>query len=565
MKRRSTFIPSPDVDYDPSEIKISHQKLSFAGLNAAREERITLGLKEIPKEIVEILQKSDDLRVRWVSEQEYQKSSPYLSTLPPGLHVHYTPLENSRDEGEELCSLLKRFFSPSLRCSTIDASFSRSHIILEQPTSTGPLQYYSLLPSIKTLVAYIQRNICPPTDVVCTHSAALLNIASYIDIDYDHISHALSLAVYWSKPPAVLVDPIGEWTTYDHWNLAIEQGPSSPSTRNELGVLRATPEPPPATSPGEIQMEGFLTVLGQDESPKGTLFSFQSRHQSLSPTQVESQQYTITFDTPTGLHPTMRITFPSLSSSTSSSAPQPPINAPPDSICTLNTYLLLPSVLFPDQYVFPTDPATPDPLFTSAHNIQILRHLSGELDLEIPDYVVHQWGSAMLLELSTTNNTQSTSPQPEYTVTIPLHLRYLPPSPTGYRKITVPHPTLFWACTLPTDSAVNFHVNPFDRVYLGYDSLFDANTIFYHLEPYRNSKVGAAGKTKLVSDIEVPVLNEGTLGFKGVEWVTGVSVLVGFLYVAVVVVRGILSGGGSASGKDKMAAQGKAKKLKKVQ
>lgn len=543
MRRRSTFIPGPSVDYDPSEIKVNGQKLSFAGLDAAREEKLTLALKELPYEIVQVLEQSHELHVRWVSEEKYQKSSPYLSSLPSGLHVHYTPLSDTKEDDEKLCHLLKKLFSPSLRCSTTEASFSRPHIISERFASGATLQYYSLLPSIKNLVTYIQRNICEPSDVVCTHSAALLNIAAYIDIDYDALSHTVSLTTYWSKPPEILMDPVGEWTTYNHWNLAIN---GVPTDRNELGILRASAELSPAASPGELQMEGFLTVLGQDDAPKPTLFSFPSRHQSLLSSQAQAQQYTVSFDQPTGLHPTLRITFPS----SSSSLLDAPSNRPTDSTCALHTYLTLPSVLFPDQYAFPQQ--HPDPLFTSAHNILTLHSLSGELDLEIPDYATQKWGSAMLLELATPANSSSTGTTP-WSITIPLHLRYLPPSPSGYRTVTIPHPLLFWACT--ADDGTKFPVNPFDRVNLGYDGLFGPRTMFFHLEPKAE---------RLVESIKVPVLNEGVMGFNRVEWVTGCLVLGGFLYVAVLVLRGIWRGtGGSASAKGNV--QGKDKGLKKVQ
>ena len=55
MRRRSTFIPSPGVDYDPSEVKVEGDHLSFAALKAAREERLTFGLNELPAELVEVL------------------------------------------------------------------------------------------------------------------------------------------------------------------------------------------------------------------------------------------------------------------------------------------------------------------------------------------------------------------------------------------------------------------------------------------------------------------------------------------------------------------------------
>lgn len=541
MRRRSTFIPSPGVDYDPSEVKINDQHLSFAGLKAAREEKLTIGLSELPEEIVRILEKSHELHVRWVSEEPYQKSIPYLSSLPSGLHVQYTPLDNHHED-EEICQLLKTLFSPSLRCSTPDLSFSRPSIVSERFASSASMQYYALLPSIQQFVSYAQQTVCQRSDKICNHDIALLNLASYIDLDYDALSHALSITTYWSKPPPVLMDPIGEWTTYDHWNLVVD---GSPSDRNELGILRPSTELSPAAEPGDIQLEGFLAVLGQDSNPKPTIFSFPSRHQSLPSNQATAQQYTTSFDQPTGLHPTLRIIFPNASSLST-----PPLTKPEDSTCALHTYLTLPSVLFPDEYAFPTN--QPDPLFTAAHNILTLRSLSGEKDLEAPDYNVQKWGSAILLELATPPpSTNSTSQSPStWSIKIPLHLRYLPPTTDSHTTITIPHPTLFWACT--ADSGTKFTVNPFDRVNLGYDGLFGPRTMFYHLEPrvYEGSR--------LVEEVKVPILDTRRMGYTVTELVTGLVVLGGFLYVAIKVVREIFKG---ANGTGRKGESG----IKKVQ
>lgn len=542
MRRRSTFIPSPGIDYDPSEVKINDQHLSFAGLKAAREEKLTLGLSELPEEIVQVLANSHEFHVRWVSEAPYQKSSPYLSSLPSGLHVRYTP-RGDQHEDEEICQLLKKLFSTSLRCSTPNLSFSRPQIISERFASAASLQYYTLLPSVQQFVTYIQRTACQSSDRVCNHTVALLNLASYIDLDYDALSHALSITTYWSKPPPVLMDPIGEWTTYDHWNLAID---GSPSDRNELGILQASAELSPAAEPNDIQLEGFLTVLGQDTTPKPTIFSFPSRHQKLPPQQATTQQYTTTFDQPTGLHPTLRITFPNPSALSTH-----PLTKPNDSTCALHAYLTLPSALFPDEYAFPT--TTPDPLFTAAHNILTLRSHSGEKDLEAPDYNIQKWGSAILLELATPPPTNPNTNTTSWSITIPLHLRYLPATANSHTPITIPHPTLFWAC--PADDGTKFTVNPFDRVNLGYDGLFGPRTMFYHLEPL--SSRGLEG-SRLVESLNVPVLDTRGFGFGAVELVTGLLVLGGFLYVAGKVVREIVGGSRKvARGGDKSAMKKK--------
>lgn len=506
MRRRSTFIPSPGVDYDPSELKINGRHLSFAGLKAAREERLTLALKELPTEVVEILENSHELHIRWVSEEPYDKFGAYLSSLTPGLHVHYTP---SKENDDQLCPLLQKLYSSSIRCITANATFTRPDILSERFSSSASLQYYSLLPSLKQFVAWIQRNVCTASDVVCKHNAALLNLASYVDCDYDSIAHALTVTAYWSNPPAVLMDPVGEWTTYDHWNMAID---ASPNDKNEVGLLQSSSAP----EPSELQLEGVLTVVGEDTEPKPVMFSFPSRHHGLQSHQAHTQRYSVTFDQPTGLHPTMRIRLPSTLNL------QEPKDKPADSTCVLHSYLTLPSVLFADEYAFPTSDL--DPLFTEAHNIISLRSYSGERDLEAPDYATQKWGSALLLELATPQSASAKASEHPWDIKIPLHLRYLAPTPGGKQTVEIPWPIMFWACT--AEEGTKFTVNPFDRVNLGYDGLFGPRTMFYHLEP----RVPEGGR--LIEKIDVPVLDTDIISHGMAEILTMTLVIGGFLWVS---------------------------------
>lgn len=513
MRRRSTFIPAPDVDYDPTEVKVDGDHVSFAGLKAAREEKFTFGLRELPAELVDVLQNAHELHVRWTSEDAFEKRGPYLSSLTPGLHVHYTP--GSKQNDVNLCPLLKQVFSADLRCESANESFTRPDILSERFTSAAALQFHSRVPSLSRLVAWLQKNICDASNVVCRHDVALLNLADYVDFDFDSISHALTITAYWSKPPAVLMDPIGEWTTYDHWNLAVD---GLANDRNEIGILRTNP----GQESAQLQMEGFLTVVGEDSAPKPTMFFFPSRHHSLSESQRKNQQYQVTFDSPTGLHPTMRISF------SSGLGLVEPADSADDSTCGLHAYLTLPSVLFADEYAFPTTDF--DPLFTEAHNILSMRSLSGERDLEAPDYVIKKWGSALLLELATPEHDTNKSSTP-WGVTVPLHLRYLEPTQGGLQDVTIPWPILFWACT--SDEGTKFTVNPFDRVNLGYDGLFGPRTMFYHLEPQ------VAKEQRLIETLRVPVLDTTQMSFGAAELSTMALVIGGFLWVAWTVVREI--------------------------
>ena len=95
---------------------------------------------------------------------------------------------------------------------------------------------------------------------------------------------------------------------------------------------------------------------------------------------------------------------------------------------------------------------------------------------------------------------------------IPLHLRYQPPSAGGTTEINVPWPAVFWAC--PVDEGVVLDGNPFERKGLGYDVMFDKQSVFYHWQP----EVSHPRQT-LVETLKVPVMD-----LEETTWVEGGTV-----------------------------------------
>ncbi|KAJ5251553.1 hypothetical protein N7489_001963 [Penicillium chrysogenum] len=529
MKQRITFIQRVDAGFDPQQAVLTASSLSVRGLDAAREDRITVGLDELPEEFRAVLEQSHELHLRWASERSFDAVPPFSSRVSPGLHVHYTPLE-SESSSEALCTLLRTVVAPTKdaqykdclkqevfydysipfegttwicsACVRSDPETAIQDSFITPPLrstqfASASLQYYTYLPSIQSLVRYIQTTVCGHSRAdgpECHTRADALLSADSVDIDYDSVSRALTVSGLWTSPPT------GGWT--DQFRK-----PASAADQIEFGLLGADA----GLEPEEIKMGGLLAVVGLDEKLKPTMFSFPSRHQSLP----EPSTYAVSFASPTGLHPTMSISTPR------SSLKRPP--APSDTTCALHTYLTLPSTIFGDQYQL----ATTDPLFLESHNLVALRALAGEMDLEAPDWVVQRWGSNWLLELSTPRETEdaTTTPDPSnWTATIPLHLRYLPPSETGHRTAHIPWPVVFWACTAEDDT--NMGVNPFDRTNLGWDSLFHPRTLFYQLQP--------AGD-RLVEEVDVPVLRlEGGDGYfqgKHIELGTCVFISLGFMWV----------------------------------
>ncbi|KAL8863388.1 MAG: hypothetical protein Q9178_000069 [Gyalolechia marmorata] len=318
---------------------------------------------------------------------------------------------------------------------------------------------------LRDLVTYVQQKLCPKHDYECSRAAERLENAAYIDLDYDAYSRDIILTSFHHKSPGS-----------EGWDEQVKRRQNS--ARTEVGVF-ASQE---ATEPEELSFGGYSTVIGEDEKPKPTRFSFPSRHHAVP--LVSGSTFFTTFPTPTGLHPTLRLSFPS------------PIS-PPNQGCALHTYLTLPSSLFVDKYQLSS------PNFLASKNLHAIHALSGETDLEAPEWVTRKWGSTLLLELAPhiPNRTKPNTQNPTWHVDIPLHLRYLPPAPGGTTSIDVPWPIVFWACPAEEDTQLDSG-NPFDRVDLGYEALFNSRTIFYHFQPLPEGEGG-----RLVERVQVPVMD----------------------------------------------------------
>jgi len=252
----------------------------------------------------------------------------------------------------------------------------------------------------------------------------------------------------------------------------------------------------------------LLSMDSANANQAQTLFSFPARHHPLPP---ESHASLVTaFKPPTGMHPVLELSFPTA------------LLRPPRGGCGLHAYLTLPSYLFIDRYQLS------DPLFLASHNLKGLRALSGATDLEAPDWVIDAWGSAALLEIA---EPPATSGNREWTVSIPLHLRYLAPgseTPHGKRLVPVPWPTVFWACT--AEEGLKFASSPFDRINLGFDGLFGPRTLFYQIPQVKGSEA--------YTNLDVPILDANQS--KWVETGTVVFIVFGTLWVTWTLFRRLL-------------------------
>ncbi|KAF2490460.1 PIG-X-domain-containing protein [Lophium mytilinum] len=485
MRQRITYIVHDPDEFNPDKLHVFDDSFSLVSVDAAKEHRLTFSLSELPQELYRVLRQCHELHIRWASEQAYSTIPPFVSHISPGLHAFFTP---QKDRSPDLlCPTLKKIFGDSLECQSPKESFVNMPVLSGRFSSSSTSQFYQLLPSLDDLVTYIQQSLCPKSDFNCQAKASTLGSATYVDFDYDTISHALILNAFWAREPSE-----GSWTE----SISLQKEGDT----IEVGVLTSEK----AVDNEDLAFSGFLTVVGEDAKPKPTRFHFPSRHHPL-PKSASSPPltYATSFKQPAGLHPSLTLSFPASSLT------------PPDETCALHTYLTLPSVLFIDKYQLS------DPLFLASLNLVFLRSISGATDLEAPDWVVSQWGSAALLELAIPPQHDSAPQDGDWEVSIPLHLRYLPPNhnKTGLESSATPWPVVFWACRAEEGSKMT--VNPFDRVNLGYDGLFGPKTMFYHVPP---ADVGG-----LVERIDVPVLDLDRAGY--VEWGTVAAVVLGVAWV----------------------------------
>lgn len=81
MRRRTTYITDPCRAVNPKDIQVDGNQFLLGAIKAAREERLTLGLNDLPKEVAEVLQDSHELHIRWAPEHVFTTITPFLSRI----------------------------------------------------------------------------------------------------------------------------------------------------------------------------------------------------------------------------------------------------------------------------------------------------------------------------------------------------------------------------------------------------------------------------------------------------------------------------------------------------
>lgn len=228
----------------------------------------------------------------------------------------------------------------------------------------------------------------------------------------------------------------------------VPKGAASPSV--ELGLFHINQD---ASSPDDLALEG-ITYAGQI---RPAMFHVVPRHlqaeAALNATLVA-----------TGLHPTVQLSLNATDA--------------PAGNCELYLQWNLPKSVFLDPYQLPAA-------------IRPILH-SGNLDLELPEYAVDEWGQLMFAAVDLS------SP-----VEVKLHLRYQQPGHDAVVEVPLPH--VFWGC----DHADPVQLNtPFDVFGAGYQHLFTNDTVFHHVQPGSTMAVdvpagSASGTTGVVTTAAV--------------------------------------------------------------
>ena len=125
MRQRITFLQEPQDSIDPKLLKVTKNAISTKELKAAREDRVTFGLDELPQELYRVLKASHELHIRWISTNNFDTIAPLVSRLSPGLHVFYTPQRNSNNSWvrDQMSRRSVLIFNRSLLCPSLKKVF----------------------------------------------------------------------------------------------------------------------------------------------------------------------------------------------------------------------------------------------------------------------------------------------------------------------------------------------------------------------------------------------------------------------------------------------------------
>lgn len=207
-----------------------------------------------------------ELHIRYSAPHRNARSLPPLvSRLPGGLHVFFTP----RDESKELplCRLVNGLVGSEKKgeCVSVEESFSRPNVLSERFAGMASWQYFASGSDAtgERMADSVLGKLCPARggDAVaedgCRVQFGRAQEAMYVDLDFDAIGQAVTITGAWS-PFSSRERPGGEVETA---NKVVRK--ARESDRVEVGALQVEE----SEDAEELALGGFLTVLGEDEKP----------------------------------------------------------------------------------------------------------------------------------------------------------------------------------------------------------------------------------------------------------------------------------------------------------
>ena len=99
MRQRITFIHEPQDAIDPKCFDLSNDKklgptLTLKGLKAAREDRIVWAYDELPQDVRDMFERTDETHIKHIQRDLSKSLSPFNARVGAGLHVSFV------DKGE---------------------------------------------------------------------------------------------------------------------------------------------------------------------------------------------------------------------------------------------------------------------------------------------------------------------------------------------------------------------------------------------------------------------------------------------------------------------------------
>lgn len=448
--RVSVIIDKSDEKSFHELVEIKGTSLVLPSIQYHRQDRFTIPVDLVSSGWHHLLKRCNSLRLQFTNDESFDHSI-FGDYMQQGLSINYIPDASAQDRSalRKDQETISKTIAQLLRLDVRPESF------IMTPTSLKFADHSVGQDAIHSMV----QEMLP---------VAVRDNWQSVQIDYDpEDSSNLVIEVYWDK-----------YISSDTFSF-------DKSIRTEIGVFSLDEK---LTTIDNIGLNGVRFILNEKGiDTKKTAFQFSPRHRL-----IPDVTFSTTVSEPVGLHPNLKLEIHN------STLIEPPLKLESESesinseICQLYSVMNIPKDFFIDRY------QVKDEKFEE-HGLKMIG-LFGDSNLELPSYKMPNWGTETLLQLDITKSV---------IFDLPLHSRYEMPSNEASFNTSLPNPTMFWACDLQVpisiltelgktgDLSRNIYLSqiaelestlqvlsksPFQHKFLDYESYFDDNTVFYHLE-----------------------------------------------------------------------------------